>query len=231
MDIKNDFATGLKAHWTMDETSGTREDSVGSNDLTDNNTVGYGTGKQSNAADFELSNSEYFTVADHADLRVDDGWSVSMWVNAETLTDGYFLNVRSGENGWGLGLATAGNIRVYAGSGSFGDQTSSGTLSTGTWYHVAVYYSGTSTKLYINGALDSTLSLNAIINPNTTLNVGKKATASAVFHDGLMDEITFWNRELTATDVANIYNSGDGIPYEAASTNEVKSIAGVSNIS
>ena len=48
----NPGTTGLVSYWALDETSGTRYDSHGSNDLTDNNTVGYTTGVQGNAADF-----------------------------------------------------------------------------------------------------------------------------------------------------------------------------------
>src|SRR6056300_304684 len=50
--------TDLVSFWKLDEASGTRVDAFGSNDLTDNNTVGQGTGTvYANAADFERSNS------------------------------------------------------------------------------------------------------------------------------------------------------------------------------
>ena len=54
------LSTGLLAFWKMAETSGTRYDETANNeDLTDNNTVSYATGKVGNAADFEASNNEY----------------------------------------------------------------------------------------------------------------------------------------------------------------------------
>ncbi len=49
------------AHWPLDETSGTRADSVGSNDLTDNNTVLSATGMFGNAADFEATSNEWLS--------------------------------------------------------------------------------------------------------------------------------------------------------------------------
>ncbi|MBU0513002.1 MAG: hypothetical protein KJ638_15045, partial [Chloroflexi bacterium] len=48
---------GLVAWWSLDETSGTRYDSHGGNHLSDNNTVGYSTGKQGNSANFERSDA------------------------------------------------------------------------------------------------------------------------------------------------------------------------------
>ena len=73
-----DYDSYLKAVWAMEETSGTRADSVNSHDLTDNNTVLYGTGKYGNAADFDLANVEYLSVADHADIAPDDSMAISL---------------------------------------------------------------------------------------------------------------------------------------------------------
>jgi len=53
---------GLVSWWDLDEESGIRYDSVGSNDLTDNNTVGYDNGKIVNAASFVATNGERLTL-------------------------------------------------------------------------------------------------------------------------------------------------------------------------
>ena len=53
-DTGSSLTTNLISYWKLDETSGTRVDSVGNNDLTDNNTVLYGAGKQGNGADLEI---------------------------------------------------------------------------------------------------------------------------------------------------------------------------------
>ena len=58
----------LVSWWSLDETIGTRDDSHGSNNLVDHNTVGYTTGKQGNASAFTAANSEYLDIADNADL-------------------------------------------------------------------------------------------------------------------------------------------------------------------
>ena len=54
-------AGDIIAWWTLDETSGSRSDSHGTATLSDNNTVGYATGKQSNAASFVEANTEYLS--------------------------------------------------------------------------------------------------------------------------------------------------------------------------
>ncbi len=63
-----DLLTDLKAHWKLNEASGARVDSHGSNDLTDNNTVTQVAGKIGNAAQFTAANSEWLSRGTDVDL-------------------------------------------------------------------------------------------------------------------------------------------------------------------
>ena len=230
--ISEDFSTGLQAHWTLDEESGTRADSVGSNDLTDESTVGFDTGIQSNAVALVSASSDYLSAADNAALRVDDTWSVSYWFYANSLPTGgggmYIMNARSGENGWGVGIQENGGSvyhSVWAGSGSFSNTRSTATVSASTWYHCVVYFNGSNTKLYVNGTVSETINVPAITNPTNGFHLGKKYTSSGDYFNGLVDEVTFWNTEITSANEATIYNSGSGIPYAPPQT--IKSINGL----
>src|SRR5258708_7847472 len=51
----------LVSFWKLDEASGTRTDSVGSNNLTSNNSVGQSVGKVSNAAHFTATSNQYLS--------------------------------------------------------------------------------------------------------------------------------------------------------------------------
>jgi hypothetical protein len=75
-------ANGLYFWWKMDETSGTRTDSHGTNPLADNNTVGSTTGKQGNAAQFVVANSEYLSIPDNPSVSMGRGarMTVCTWV-------------------------------------------------------------------------------------------------------------------------------------------------------
>ena len=75
------LSSGLVSWWDLDELGGTRYDSVGSNDLTDNNTVLYGNGKIGRAASFVSGNSEYLSLADiHAIMPGGSSWTFSWWI-------------------------------------------------------------------------------------------------------------------------------------------------------
>jgi hypothetical protein len=81
----------LQGWWNFEETSGTRYDeTANNNDLTDNNTVGYGTGKIGNAADFENTssgdNDETLSIvrASQTGLVITGDLSISVWVKPES---------------------------------------------------------------------------------------------------------------------------------------------------
>lgn len=61
-------ALDLVSYWNLNETSGTRADSVGSNDLTSVNTTPAVTGYDGNAASFPIASSTYLTINDNASL-------------------------------------------------------------------------------------------------------------------------------------------------------------------
>src|SRR3990167_5318802 len=75
-----DDTPALVAYYNLDEASGTRADSVGSNDLTDNNTVTQETGIVGSSTQHTSPNNEYLSVADTADLSMADiDFTVAAW--------------------------------------------------------------------------------------------------------------------------------------------------------
>jgi hypothetical protein len=207
------LVTNIVSYWKFDESSGNASDATGNGNTATNSGVSYSTGKINNGADFEASGSNSMTVADSTSVRVVNGWSLAGWVKLESAHNGYIFNARYGENGWGIGCNTDRKITVFAGSGVFENTIGTTVLSLDTWYHVAVYFNGSTTKLYINGTLDSTLNNNNITNPNTALYLGRKATSADDYYDGMIDELGVWSRELTSTEVGELYNSGAGLQY------------------
>jgi len=71
----------LVSWWSLDEASGSRADSHGSNTLTDSNTVTQATGKVSTAGQFTKVNSEHLTVpATHGLHGGDRDIAIVLWV-------------------------------------------------------------------------------------------------------------------------------------------------------
>jgi hypothetical protein len=80
----------LVSYWRMEETSAgnTRYDSVGSNHLSDVNTVGYATGKKGNCASFTRADNDRLSIADNASLSPGDtSFSFACWVKLDNKTN------------------------------------------------------------------------------------------------------------------------------------------------
>ena len=150
------------------------------------------------SATLATASSQYFSVADNAALRVVNGWTFEAWIKPATIQYQSITRIRSGENGWGVFLNSDGTVRAEAGSGAFDGANSTGTITVDEWVHIKVYFNGASTKIYLNGSLDSTVSIPNITNPNTTVYIGSSGAAN--YFDGQISLVRIWNNDHGSTD-------------------------------
>ena len=217
----------------------TRLDSTANNnDLTDNNTTASGTGIINNGADFERTNSERLTITDAAQTGLNPAADLSMqfWLKFEQLpsTAGGNMVLTSK---WGAGdnreysiiSLSNDNLRFALSAdgtgvaGKFHTSDSNADIvvagDVGNWMHLIVTYDGSADTavFYKNGssvALTKLLSNTAgtIFNGAGLFGLASEFNGSEYF-DGIMDEVGFWDRVLTADEVTELYNSGAGLAY------------------
>lgn len=230
----NPGTTNLVGDWSMDETSGTRADSHGTNNLTDNNTVGSTTGVISNAASFVSANSEYLSSTT---VPVSGTGARSMEVWFKTSTTGTmhiagFGGSNSGTNGAAFRLSIeSGSLfcRVYGGYAEFG-----GSWNDGAWHQVVlkVMASGyvRDLEVYVDGSSQtrvagSNLDFTTINTGTDEFSVGKNIQSSATnYFNGDVDILRIFNDELTAAEITWLYNSGSGRSYsDIAGTTDYRS--------
>jgi len=237
------------SHWTCDEASGVRYDSVtaNSNDLTDNNTVGSAAGLLSNACDFERDTTEYLSITDASQANLDqtdDTYSTSFWIKYESLPpsqdNAYVIYDKMDNSGGRNGIAlqlqmyptnTYNYYNIYGNSDNNWD---GGTVSpvVGTWYHVVVTTDLGATVFYINGTTitqSDFATSNQIGDSAADFKIGQKTYESLSSQeytmDGLIDEFTFFGQKLTAGEVTTLYNAGTPLPYESTGTTSTSSTA------
>lgn len=217
------LSDNLVACWTLDEASGTRNDSVGTNHLTDNNTVTTGTAKVgTNAAQFTNANSESLSIADNAALSTGDiDYTVCAWVNLDTL--GGLRNIASkysdpggsGNEEWQLfwghsGIYNRFVFRVTTSTEIVADTF--GVPSTGTYYAVCgVHDAGANQiRISVNGSnIDQTSHSGG--SPDSAAKFSLGTLDGGQFMDGRLDEVAFWKQALDSTELAAYYNSGTGV--------------------
>lgn len=223
--------TNLVSYWNLDEASGTREDSHGANDLTDNNTVLAATGIINDGADFERTNTEYLSIADGSQTGLDltNDFTFALWAKFESVPasgeeQGFIDKYGDSnnrpyrfqiDNSGGtqrirlLTTVSAGGSAVISAWLAGTDYT---TLSTGVFYHIVVSKRGATAELFIDGISCGVKTAAASqFDGNATFYIGTEAgveTADAVF-----DEIPLYSRALHYGDVLDLYNAGSGITY------------------
>lgn len=95
--------------------------------------------------------------------------------------------------------------------------TSNGTLTSSNWHHLVATWDNTGThKIYINGALDKTSTLNNFTTINSTaslpLFIGKSGDNFAPrLMNGSVDDVLLYNRALSLSEIQQIYNETNPI--------------------
>lgn len=218
----NPGTTNLVGDWSMDETSGTRVDSHGSNDLTDNNTVGYATGVISNAASFTAANSESLSSSTQP-VTGTGARAAELWFKTSSTADMCITSYGANGTGtWWRVRIENGVIwqRVAAGAISW-----SNTWNDGNWHHLVMQVAASSTLndivLYIDGTLQTHSASNtrAINTGSGNFYIG--AESSGAFFDGDIDEVRYWDRVLTGDEITFLYNSGSGKSYSDVSVGDI----------
>jgi hypothetical protein len=208
----------LISYWKLDEASGNALDAHGSNDLTDNNTVGTAAGKISNARDFDRASSERLTRADNASISAGDvDFTFSLWFKAESLNNfSYLLSKRNAFfNDYELFYLSS---SVYFECAGVTRQSSGVTVGAGEWHFVVFYHDSAANVIgvSIDGGAAVTTSTGGAAPSDTdgTFALGGRGHTGADYWDGCLDEVGFWKRVLTSDERTQLYNGGSGLAYE-----------------
>jgi hypothetical protein len=223
----------LIAYWSMEETSGTRTDSAGTNDLTDNGGVAATPGIVGNAAALGSTSGQYLSLPDNPDLSVGDiDFTVVSWVYMNelppptgfttqafvlkgdygvTFDNEYLLRYNGGNDRFEFFVTDGSSAVVTARSNTFG------AASANTWYMVAGWHdsSADTVGIQINEfatGSDITGYSSGSHDTTTEFSIGGGATVSGEFTKGAIDEVGFWKRILTAAERDNLYNEPEFLP-------------------
>lgn len=209
-------------------------DSLGAYNGTAQGGLTYSAGKSGNAFTFNGTNA-YVSLPNNS-LKFTGNFSVSLWFyckassNTQTLINGYdYTGSLSG--GWILGSFSTGymEFQVYVNTQATSQSRYQVPFNTGTynnqWVHITLTrVSSTSTKIYINGTEASgSFSKGSVAdNPTYLTNCYSEIGGDFVTSGGLInpcdngtkiDEVNAWSKELTSTEVTELYNAGAGKFY------------------
>ena len=200
--------------WLKAEGNATDATSYGNNGVV-NGTVPYVAGKVGNAFSFTGNGANSVRIPNSASLQ-SSLLTVEYWIYFNNAQNSINVTKRSSSgagDAWQTGIAYSGGnfILQFVGStaGGLFDWYSAPLASpVGTWTHVAATYDGTTVKGYVNGSqvLTQAVALN-LSTRNADIYFGAYANGTSPL-DGKVDELSIYNRALSATEVQAIYQAG-----------------------
>jgi hypothetical protein len=220
----------LMAWYPLDESSGNAIDAHSTLDMTETGgtiAATTGPGGVGGARDFELDDTEYFTVADHADLSMGDfDFSLVAWARLEgpqnprgvliykgfdaafeysVIFDGYD---NTGKFIFRIASATGVVNFTSVATDDFG------VAAGATWYLVVARHDATANTIDIGvnaGTQTSTAYSFGCWDGSNAFNIG--GSSEGVSLDGMLSQVGVWKKKLTTDEITWLYNSGNGRSY------------------
>ncbi|MPY57781.1 LamG domain-containing protein [Streptomyces spongiae] len=215
----------VRAEWKLDEPStATQAEGTAGNrtlDLKGGPALGV-TGKKGTAASFD--GVDDYLVSDIPTVDTSISFSVAAWVKLDKLPDtAAIVAAQPGNNAPGFELyysktydrwafnqysadtATATPVRAM--------QSAAGGVQAGQWVHlVGTYGAGSDLlSLYVNGTLAGTATYSTPWDARRGLQIGAGSYSGAPgsFFPGTIDDVRIYEKPLSATEVSNLYSSGN----------------------
>lgn len=202
--------TNVTTYYPFNEASGNATDIVNSKNGLNISGVNRTAGKLNLAAEF---NNNYFNVTDVSAGNLSSSpFSINFWMNSSVVTGNRNMFVKAN--------ATTGFYVIYMASTnrtSINDPTGtlihSGTNSVfqSNWTMVTFTFANSNMSVYVNGIQTN----NSIVPRNISTNlmamsIGADVTQPNENYTGLIDDTSFWQRQLNSTEINELYNNGNG---------------------
>jgi len=223
---------GLTQYWPLNETA-TSGDVTAANwvagglNMTSENSVLSTAGKQGNGRNFVAANSERMLGNATASSTIlgTSNFTIALWFrmtsafvsgNQGLVSNDFFSTER------GVSIYVSGNVSGYQPPYIFLPYTDASAeayvplpltvVPVGAWHFYCVRLSGgTSLDVRLNASNETTKTLTkTLVTSRQRLFFGVRYTTSD-YLNGDLDEVAFWNRRLSDSEVSTLYNNGAGI--------------------
>lgn len=227
VSVKNSTLFGdanLVSLWELD---GNSNDSKGSNNGSDTSvTYSADNGKFVQGAGYAAASSSKTVITDHASLKPTGNFSVLLWFKTSTTGTNKMLyqsfSLNPNRAGFYIIIAASNELQFVSGKNSgaventdWARVSNAGATSVcdGNWHMLVCTWDGTNLNLYLdNAAAQQTSWANAPSYAATNyirLGCDNNSGTDQLFHDGTLDDIAFFSRALTSTEVSNHFSGAD----------------------
>jgi hypothetical protein len=200
IDVYTSVGTSNLVNWWRGENNG--NDSAGANNATLVGGIGFAPGFLGNAFSFDGIDDRLRIGAS----AIAPPWSAEFWVNRQATTNdsavligdtNTALKLEQYQNTKKVGI-TVWNVRDY---------TFNYTAPIGSWTYLVFVGRSTNVELYANGVSQGTIAVTNFTLPRGTIGYDE-AQGNIKQMKGLLDEISLYNRNLSANEIQGLYTQG-----------------------
>lgn len=197
------------ANTTVADTQGTNAGTSSSN-----TSVYSTTGIINNA--FSFASVRKVDLGSSSTLKFTGDFAIAFWMNTGSNNMMVLGNrSNSGENvGIRISVNSSSNVALLIDTGAGATTSTNGSInvSNSLWYFVVIQRDGSTATIYVNAAVDGTpVSISGDQGTNAgNMILGNIPLALQTNYTGKLDNVMFFSRPLTTTEIAFLYNSGSG---------------------
>jgi concanavalin A-like lectin/glucanase superfamily protein len=197
--------SGLVSWW---QAEGNALDSADGNNGTLIGNAAYAAGRVGQAFTFD-GNGDAIFIGNPANLQLQN-LTIEGWVKRSSATQVssnplFGEIVGYGPGGYVLGFQQDGSLFLSKNTVSY--VQSVGTITNTAWHHVAVTKNGSTVVFYLDGAAEPVITYNTTFEFTTDLMIGAADNTVEASFLGMIDELSIYNRGLSAAEIQSIYNA------------------------
>lgn len=165
-------------------------------------------------------------------VRSQSAWTINFWLRVDAIQEmNIFTNALNNVTRQGITIFTDSSNRINAAiahsfnSGNYIQRRNNADLNPGEWYFVSVAYDGTEVANGISIKLNNFTgngtvvdNLTTSVSPAADVRLGDGTVNWGTWYDGQIDEISIYDRELSSSEIDDIYNSGSPPDLSTLST-------------
>lgn len=208
-------------------------DAVGSSNGTDTNTPTYTSGgKPGNALTLVSASSQYVSLPNGVFPWGTNTVSINMWIK---------MSSTSGNQSWVMTARTGQGCLIYKSGTNTIDFAKPNVVSTTynwtgidtNWHMWTFVADGSGMRYYLDGnstPVASNANTTNFTDPSgDTLEVGAYRSGGTIqagwYNDGQTDSLGIWDVALSTSEIAELYNSGDGISYPFTAASDTNALS------
>ena len=166
-------------------------------------------------------------VNDNNLLDITQSLTAMAWIRPNSIPNSGLMSILSKDENYEFHIDSSGRIYWWwnNSSGSTRSFTSTVTVSTNVWTHIAIVYEAGSQRIVINGVERGTRNYNETLLTNTDpLQFGGDQNFAGREFDGLIDEVKIYNRALPTEEILGYYNNPDPLNRTCATCTSSQTI-------